>query len=213
MTAKGHERDSGNFLTLRERAEALLQKSTEEISEASPADLKLLVHELQVHQAELEIQNEELRRTQLELEDQRDRYSRLYNLAPVGYLTLDEAGVIEEANLTAAGLLHVDRRSLRKEKFARFVLPESQDEFYLHRRLVASAASLQTCELNMRRSNGGRFTGRLESSTVTVHAGEAAKLLIALSDVTAQRQIEGRVISCISPPFSMVPAICPVSWF
>ena len=93
--------------SLRERAEEILTTSAVETPSLPTRDVQALVHELRVHQAELEIQNEELRSVQLSLENSRDRFAWLYDLAPVGYLTLAENGVIVEANLTAAAMLGV----------------------------------------------------------------------------------------------------------
>ena len=101
---------------------------------ASPEETRRALHELQVHQIELEMQNEELRRTQEELEASRARYFDLYDLAPVGYFTLSEQGLILEANLTAARLLGVARGALVKQPLSRFILPEDQDIYYLHRK-------------------------------------------------------------------------------
>ena len=93
-----------------------------------------MLHELRVHQIELEMQNEELRRAQAELDAARARYFDLYDLAPVGYCTLSEQGLILEANLTAATLLGVARGALVKQPFTRFILKEDQDIYYLHRK-------------------------------------------------------------------------------
>ena len=98
---------SHSMRKMRARAEILIRESARQISKLSEVDARKLVHELQVHQIEMEMQNEELRRARLELEGARDRFSALYDFAPVGYLTLDADGIIREANLTAAKLLGV----------------------------------------------------------------------------------------------------------
>src|SRR3989442_3887442 len=88
-----------------------------------------LLHELQVHQIELEMQNEELRRTQLALEESRDRYVDLYEFAPVGYLTLTGGAVISEGNLTRARLLRADPPKILPKPLAPFVTPEDNDPY------------------------------------------------------------------------------------
>lgn len=92
---------------------------------AAHTDAELL-HELQVHRIELEMQNEALRTAQIELEASRDRYLDLYDFAPVGYLTLNPDGMIEEINLTAATLLDGERKKLLQRRFATFVVAEDQ---------------------------------------------------------------------------------------
>ena len=91
--------------TLRQQAEGKFRDNESGTPALSPEETRQLLHELQVHQIELEMQNEELRRTQAELDATRERYFDLYNLAPVGYCTISEQGLILEANLTAASLL------------------------------------------------------------------------------------------------------------
>ena len=106
-------------------------------------DLLATVHELRVHQIELEMQNEELRRAQRALEDSQARYFDLYELAPVGYLTLSDTGVITEANLTAARLLNMSRTLLVRQPLTRFIAPEDQDVYFLYRRRLLSMCELR----------------------------------------------------------------------
>ncbi len=105
-----------NSLNLRKRAEEKASEkvvtSTEDLAAQSPEERGAILHELRVHQIELEMQNEELRRIQAELEASQARLADLYNFAPVGYLTESETGMVVEANLTAASLLGVNRGSL-----------------------------------------------------------------------------------------------------
>ncbi len=149
-SAGSPETDSAQ--ALRHRAEALVDEAEEipgDPRELSPELARRALHELQVHQIELEMQNEELRRAQEELELSRSRYFDLYDLAPVGYCTLSEKGLILEANLTVAKLFGAERGTLVNQPFSRFIFPEDQDTYYLHRRALWEMGAPQTWELRV----------------------------------------------------------------
>jgi PAS domain S-box-containing protein len=151
--------------SLRQRAEEQFQmEETRELATLSPEETRRLLYELRVHQIELEMQNEELRQAQEALEASRARYFDLYNLAPVGYLTVSETGLIQEANLTAATLLGVTRGLLVRQPLTRYILPEDQDIYYQHRKQLFETSELQVCELRLVGGDGGPFWARLEAS-------------------------------------------------
>jgi len=179
---------------LRQKAEDFLRKTDQDIGAMPVQDVQQLVHELQVYQIELEMQNEELRRTQQELEASRDRYSALYDFAPVGYLTLDRAAVILEANLTAARLLGTARGALLRQRLTDFIVPADQDTFYRHRQQVVATHLPQACELAMQRKDGTAFSVRLESLDEPEKAGEPLRWSMALSDITARKRAEEALV-------------------
>ena len=109
------------------------------------------------------MQNDELRRIQGELEKTRDKYSHLYDFAPVGYFTLSEKGIIEEANLSCAAMLGVERSSLIGKPFSRFIFKDDQDVFYFHRKTLFEANAKQVCELRLVRKDRTQFHAQLES--------------------------------------------------
>ena len=117
-----------NAAELRQRAEEIAWDKTaqtpENVAAMLPDETQRLLHELRVHQIELELQNEELQRAQLELQTSRAEYSDLYDLAPVGYITLSEQGLILQANLTAATLLGMPRGQLVKQRLSHFIVRE-----------------------------------------------------------------------------------------
>jgi PAS domain S-box-containing protein len=173
--------------TLRRRAEKALRAAEKKngVEEPSPEKTRLLLHELRVHQIELEMQNEELRTTQEKLEASRDQYFDLYYLAPVGYLTLNKEGVIQQANLTAATLLGVARGSLIRQPLTRFILPEDQDLYYLHRKQLFETDTPQSAEIRLTCADRPLFWALLQ--TVPAKYGECR---ITLSDITSRKLAE-----------------------
>lgn len=155
----------------------------------SPEQAQRALHELRVHQIELEMQNEELRRTQVELNVSRARYFDLYDLAPVGYLTVSEEGLILEGNLTASTLLGVARGALVKRPLTRFVLPEDQDGYNRHRNQLFATGEPQTCELRMVKEDGSPFWVVLAASVARTADGEAHGRVL-LSDCTERKRAE-----------------------
>jgi len=181
---------------LRRRAELAAEKSlgVSDVSALSPQKVQQLIHELQVHQIELEVQNEELRRTQQELEASRDKYSDLYDFAPVGYLTLNEKGLILEANLTAVRLLGVERQGLTKMFFSRFVCQEFGDAYYLHLQQIFETRSKQTCEIELTKEDGSQFYAQLESEAVQDEGGEFSRCRTILWDITERKLREEKFL-------------------
>ncbi len=139
---------------LRRRAEAFLQETSTTIREMPTGDIKKLIEELQIHQVELEIQGEELRRAQIEQQEARDRYVDLYDFAPVGYVTISEKGFIFEANLAASALLGVERSTLVGMPFSGFVATEDQDLFYHHKKMLLETGHRESCVLRLLKQDG-----------------------------------------------------------
>ena len=175
---------------LRRRAEELLRQKPEDIQEIPGDDIQRLIHELRVHQIELEMQNEELRRTHGEINELLTKYFDLYELAPVGYFVIDKRGLILEANLTGANLLGVQMRHLIKEKFSRFVAADSQDQFYFHRKLVLETEAKQVCELSLVKKDGTPFQAQLYSIAVQDGDGNSNQFRAAITDITERKQAE-----------------------
>src|SRR5215471_9610406 len=150
---------------LRQRAEQLMRATRAQILAMPDQQVRTLVYELQVHQIELEVQNEELRQAQIELAESRDRYSDLYEFAPIGYVTLAPRGRIIEANLAAAAMFGVNRADLIGKDMYDFVVRESRDHCYLHLRAAFDSNTKQICELNMRRKDGTPLIVCLHSLT------------------------------------------------
>ncbi len=175
---------------LRQRADAITQANPSAPATSLTAQAtERLLHELQVHQVELELQNEELRRAQVQLDAERARYFDLYDLAPVGYCTLDPQGLILEANLTAATLLGVSRGALMKRPFSRFILKADQDTYYLYRKQLLEMGSVQSCELRMTQGDGTPFWVHLATSVGENAEGMPAQRVI-LSDISESKSMD-----------------------
>ena len=145
-------------------------------------NVQRLVHELQVHQIELTMQNEELLRTQTELKTARDRYADLYDRAPIGYLTLDPKGTILEANLPACRLLGIDRNGLLGQPAIRFVAPKDQATVLKHLRRLFQTGIRQVCEGTL--AQQGDVTIRFESMLLSDEAMPHSVARTVLLDIT-----------------------------
>lgn len=170
----------------------------------SPEEIRQMLHELQVHQIELEMQNEEMRSMQAEQDAARARYFDLYDLAPVGYCTISEKGLILETNLTAATMLGEDRSMLVKQPITRFILKEDQDDYYLHcqqlfeiqvswqdsaKTLSGQTGESQACDLRMIKKDGTTFWVHLVATCVQA-TDSAPVYRIVISDITGRKQAE-----------------------
>lgn len=189
---KKHESHNKIAAELRQQAEDALKKmasSPVRHEPMSPKETSQMMHELQMHQIELEMQNEELRRVQSDLAASQARYFDLYNLAPVGYCTITEQGLFLEANITACIFLGINRSALNGQSITRFIHQEDQDIYYLHRKQLVETGCLQSFELRMVKSDTTVFWGEM----VTLAAQEAdgtAVHRIVLRDISERKLME-----------------------
>ena len=151
----------------------------------TPADVEALVHDLEVHQIELEMQNEELRRAQVELEESRHRYADLYDFAPVGYFSFDVGGHVREVNLTGADLRGVPRGRILNKLFSSYLQREDIAPFVRHLREVWASGRRESCALRLK--NGGRWV-QLESLVTETANGRQCRTSVI--DIHTRREAE-----------------------
>ncbi|NEV63774.1 putative bifunctional diguanylate cyclase/phosphodiesterase [Thiorhodococcus minor] len=175
---------------LRARAERRLGGTSPGGAPSTLAEAAQLLHELHVHRIELELQNEELRRAQAELEASRARYFDLYDLAPVGYLSLSEAGLIEEANLAAAALLSTPRAALLGQPFSRFLCDEDRALHYGCLRALRSTGAQQRCELRLAGGEGPPIWVLAEAAPAPQGPSGEARWRSVLIDITTRKHDE-----------------------
>jgi PAS domain S-box-containing protein len=191
---------------LRRDAEARLRKRSRQVAAAatrrSATDSQQLLHELQVHQVELELQNAELENARDRMETLLEKYTDLYDFAPVGYFSLDEQARIVEVNLTGAALLGVDRNQLMRRGLPRFIVPASQAIFgdFLHR--VFSSMEKQICEIALKKEDGTLFWANVHGMPATVTSSSQPCCRLTISDITslkaaqeAQSRMEALTVS------------------
>ena len=174
---------------LRPDAEKRVAPSRGTSAEMRKRPFEDLVHELQVHQIELEMQNEELRKAQIALEESRDKYVELYEFAPVGYFTLTQAAVILEVNLSGAALLGAKRPNLVKHSFRRHVASSDLDRWDRYLTGVHPEGASRSCEVVLRREDGVTFPARLDSVPVRGNGGIAV-VRMAVSDISERKRAE-----------------------
>jgi two-component system, cell cycle sensor histidine kinase and response regulator CckA len=175
------------FSTLRSLAEEKLQSAATPVSAPlSPEESQRLIHELQVHQIELEMQNEELRQTRHEMEMSFNRYSDLYHFAPVGYLTLDPNGIVNAVNLNGASLLGVERSNLAGKRLASYVAHPSRPAFLAFLEMTFRSFTKEACELEMLKEGVTPLFVRIEAMATA--SGQECRF--ALIDISERKNLE-----------------------
>ena len=184
--------ETNQLTDLRRRAEARQEGEVLVIPEMLPEDVRRLVQELRTHEIALEMQNEELCRIQDELAESREKYSDIYDSAPVGYTTLSGKGLILEANVTLAEMLGVDRGSLVGRRLSGFVVAEDQGVFCQQRLALQETEYEQACQLRMQKEDGSSFRAKMQF--VLVDGGNDRELhsQVSIVDITDREQaVEG----------------------
>jgi PAS domain S-box-containing protein len=162
----------------------------------SEIDAKRLVHELEVHQIELEMQNVELKSVQEELELSRNKYLGLYDFAPVGYFTIDAEGRIREVNLTGTKLLGIERRGLVNKPFIIFIADaDSRRIFAKHQEDLHQNPGTQICEIRLKRKGGAIFHVQVQSTGKETGDGENREIYTAIIDITERKMFEEMVFA------------------
>jgi PAS domain S-box-containing protein len=156
----------------------------------SEADTQRLLHELQVHQIELEMQNGELQATRDRIEALLEKYTDLYDFAPVGYFSLDEQGRILEANLAGAASLGLERSRLINQRLPDFVVPASQPIFMAFLKRVFAGIGKQVCEAALLKRNAAVFWASLHGTSAISLDGPRRWCRVAVSDITSLKQAE-----------------------
>lgn len=156
----------------------------------SKAEFQRVVHELQVHQEELEAQNEELRETQQLLEASRDRYADLYDFAPIGYATLDEKGHIREINLTGATILGRERSRLVGTLFSVSIAKDELSAFHGHLRQCQQSGGPVTTDLTLAVRDRDPLPVQLHSVPILDLIGQTTMYRTAITDITERKQAE-----------------------
>ncbi len=186
---KRQEEEKESAASLRAEAEKRLARSSGVKPAEEEKPCEDIIHELNVHQIELEMQNEALRKAQLDLEESRDRYADLYDFAPLGYFTFSHKGIIEEVNLTGASLLGIERQKLLERGFGRFVDEKDLPSWDRHLIDVKQNREKQNCELLLKLEDGSGFYARLESVRTDLSDGGLVIRSI-VSDITEHKNAE-----------------------
>ncbi|WP_019557824.1 putative bifunctional diguanylate cyclase/phosphodiesterase [Thiomicrorhabdus arctica] len=193
-----NEKDSVllNAQSLRNKAEFILdQKNTnrsKRIDILSNEEILKVIHELQVHQIELEMQNEELQRTQQTLTVEKQRYFDLYNSAPVGYCTLSAENLITKANPMAATLLGINQNELVEQPLSHFIHPEDQDIYYLCRKKLLDTQKQQHFELRLQIKNSAELWVYVVASIEKI-AKDSYELRLVLTDISDRKIYENEL--------------------
>lgn len=175
---------------LRKKAEEIIYTDEDDLQGYDKHELRKIVHELQVHQIELELQNDELRRSEELLTESRRKYSDLYDFSPTGYLSLDDKGVIREANLTSSLILELERQFIIGKPFTLFIGALQSEQFYQYLNRIQINAKKQIWSTYITTTKNHRKFLRLETTFFRDKNSGRINYRMILSDITEMKQIE-----------------------
>ena len=176
--------------SLRRRAEHAVDKTSEKSDSLSVEDAMNLLHELQVHKVELEMQNDELQLSERRYQTLYQRFVDLYNLAPFGYLAIENPEHIKEANMMAADMLGVHRSGLIGRRFTDFLPSEEQDNHFIHIRLLLRNHVPQQYILNLKSIRDKDLYVRVDAYPGENIAGDVVSYCITMTDITELKHAE-----------------------
>ena len=175
--------------TLRKRAEAKLAVGNKPFTDMSASEMSTLIHELRIHQVELEMQNEEFRKSQAETESSRRAYQDFWELSPVGYLVVEYTGRVTAVNRAAQRLFGRPEGALLKERFSMLVTPESQVPVHLMFERALETGSVEKQEIRILKPNGASHICLLEIRSLGGTRGRE-QIQAVLTDITRQKRAE-----------------------
>ena len=188
-----NQRSKFNQLTdLGKHAETYLEQEARHIPDTSSEEIRKLVHELRMHQIELEMQNDELHRAQCELVESRNRCFDLYQFAPVGFAIMNDKGMILDANLTLASMFGISRNAMLKKNLTEFIIPDDQDIFYRYRHQIKSKQR-DTCILRMKGREGKSFWVEMDTIYSATDDPCDYRLQTVISDITGREHAEKKL--------------------
>lgn len=195
---KKDKSDDKRHRNLRQQAEALLKETRAEDTHShspshsmSDTDIRAIVHELRVHQIELEMQNEELMRSRNKAEEMSEKYTDLFDFAPVGYFTFnDENGSILMVNLQGSAMLGVDRKNLTDRRFVQFITPECRGVFNDFCKKTLKSDRKQTCEIQLLKGDEPSIYVHIEGIGIEREKTSGKEIRASLIDITDRRQAD-----------------------
>jgi len=178
------------FKELRQKAEHILLNMPKNRKPTQSNDLKILITELQTHHIELELQNEELKHAHQELETARNQYFDLFDLAPVGYITIDKTGAIRQANLTAAALLGTEKQLLIKTRLSQYIPDQDLNVFRHSLNETIHKKTHQICQLELKQKDGKVVHSQMAWNAVPEGGNDIKEIRIVMTDITPLKDVE-----------------------
>ena len=187
------------FERLKQMAEQAVKNQSVDVKHIDSADITKLINDIQVFQAELEIQNDELRTSLDELEKSRTRFSRLFDMAPAGYIILDEAGIILDVNQTMVDMLHKQRDDLMRKPFSRFIAPDDQGIFLARFTALYKHPADKTMEIRLIKGSRSTFHARLAARFIPLETypgkPDIDQFCLVVTDITETKKAENELKS------------------